>query len=102
MERLATENGRAPFTTADVEAVLEAVRPALARHGGDIDLVCVDGCDVRVTLRGACVGCPSSATTLRFEVERRMREELPGFGSLIAEEGRTPRENAGWWRWLIS
>ena len=37
-----------------------------------------------------------------FEVECRMREELPGFGSLIAEEGRTPRENAGWWRRLIS
>ena len=97
-----TERGREPFTAADVEAVLTSVRPALARHGGDIALVCVEGCDVRVTLRGACIGCPSSTMTLRFEVERRMREELPGFGSLIADDGRAPREGAAWWRRLIS
>ncbi len=76
----------ATFSVADVERVLEAVRPTLARHGGGIELVCVDGCDVRVALRGACVGCPSSLMTLRESVERQFREELAGFGTLIAEE----------------
>lgn len=76
----------APFSVEDVERVLENVRPTLARHGGGIDLVCVEGCNVRVTLRGACVGCPSSLMTLRESVERQLREEIAGFGELIAEE----------------
>ena len=76
----------AAFSIADVERVLATVRPALARHGGGIDLVCVEGCNVRVSLRGACVGCPSSMMTLRESVERHLREELAGFGELIAEE----------------
>ncbi len=76
----------AAFSIADVERVLADVRPALARHGGGIDLVCVEGCNVRVSLRGACVGCPSSMMTLRESVERHLREELSGFGELIAEE----------------
>lgn len=76
----------AKFDIADVERVLESVRPTLARHGGGIELVCVEGCNVRVVLRGACVGCPSSLMTLRESVERQFREELAGFGELIAEE----------------
>lgn len=80
-----TEPGQS-FQAADVERVLESVRPALARHGGGIELVCVEGCNVRVMLRGACVGCPSSLLTLRESVERQFRQELAGFGELIAEE----------------
>ena len=89
-----------PFTRSEVEAALERVRPVLARHGGGIDLVCIDGCDVRVALRGACVGCPSSTLTLRQAVERCLREELPGFGDLIADDAR-PERAPGWWRKLL-
>ena len=88
-----------PFTREQVEAVLDRVRPGIAAHGGGIDLVCVDGCDVRVTLRGACVGCPSSTMTLRYAVEQQLRQELEGFGELIAEEPRAAEKPAaGWWR----
>ncbi len=76
----------ATFSADDVERVLESVRPTLARHGGGIELVCVEGCNIRVALRGACVGCPSSLMTLRESVERQFREELAGFGELITEE----------------
>ena len=75
-----------PIQVADVERVLEALRPTLARHGGGIELVCVEGCNVRVSLKGACVGCPSSLMTLRESVEKQLREEIAGFGELIAEE----------------
>ena len=88
-----------PFTREQVEAVLDRVRPGIAAHGGGIDLVCVDGCDVRVTLRGACVGCPSSTMTLRYAVEQQLRQELEGFGELIAEEpGAMEKPGASWWR----
>lgn len=90
------------FTREQVEAALDGVRPALARHGGGIELVCVEGCDVRVTLRGACVGCPSSTMTLRYAVEQQLRQELAGFGELIADETPSERPASRWWRRLIS
>ena len=50
-----------------IDAVLEeSVRPALARDGGGLDIVEVDGNIVRIRYQGACGGCPSSQTgTLR-------------------------------------
>ncbi|WP_461211000.1 Fe-S cluster assembly protein NifU [Desulfocurvus sp. DL9XJH121] len=60
-------------------AIEEIVRPGLARDGGDIELVDVDGKDVVVALRGACGTCPMSRQTLRDFVERTLRERVePG------------------------
>lgn len=92
----------APFTREQVEAVLNTVRPALRMHGGEVDLVCVEGCNVRVALRGACVGCPSSTSTLRFAIEKQLREELAGFGELLTDEPTRPTEaRKRWWQTLI-
>jgi Fe-S cluster biogenesis protein NfuA len=79
-------NPRAPeISAAEVETALNRLRPYARSHGGDIELVAIDGADVRVRLKGACVGCPSSTLTLRQGVERALREEVAGFGDLIAE-----------------
>jgi Fe-S cluster biogenesis protein NfuA len=61
-----------------VADVLAKLRPAVQGDGGDIQLVEVsaDGV-VRVRLLGACVGCPSSAMTLKDGVERNLRESIP-------------------------
>ena len=50
-----------------VDAVLdEAVRPALARDGGGVNVLEVEGNVVRIQYQGACGGCPSSQSgTLR-------------------------------------
>jgi Fe-S cluster biogenesis protein NfuA len=55
----------------------DEIRPALQRDGGDIELIGVEGGEVKVQLRGACVGCPGAQMTLRMGVERRLRELLP-------------------------
>jgi NifU-like protein len=69
-----------------IEDVLEReVRPALRRDGGDIELIDVDGDFVTVSLRGACVSCKKSQTTLKEYVERKLREQV--LDSLIVEEG---------------
>ena len=50
-----------------VEAALASVRPFLAQHGGDVELLGIDedrGA-VRLRLLGSCDGCPSSAVTLQ-------------------------------------
>lgn len=70
---------------ARVEAVLEAVRPALQADGGDIEIVAFAGRSVRVRLVGACVGCPSAALTLRFGIEKKLKDAVPGFEALIPE-----------------
>ncbi len=66
-----------------VEAVLEEVRPTLHLDGGDVQLVEVIGNSIRVKLVGACDGCPSAALTLRYAIEKRLREAVPEFEDLI-------------------
>jgi len=73
------------ITAEQVEAVLDRVRPAIRSDGGDIELVGIEGNNVHVRLQGHCVGCPSSMMTLKFGVERALREELPSFGELVTE-----------------
>lgn len=61
-----------------VADVLARLRPAVQGDGGDIQLVEVTSEGVvRVRLLGACVGCPSSAMTLKHGVERNLRESVP-------------------------
>lgn len=53
--------------------VIEKVRPSIKLDGGDIELIDIVEGRVYVQLKGACVGCASSGTTLKFGVERQMR-----------------------------
>ena len=71
-----------------IEAVLEEVRPALAMHGGGIELVGVDEGTgvVRVKLRGACVGCPMSTLTLKMGVEAALMDAVPSVTEVVAVE----------------
>lgn len=66
-----------PFTDEElqpaVESVIEKVRPSIKLDGGDIVLVAIQDGKVYVQLQGACVGCGSSGTTIKFGVERQMQ-----------------------------
>jgi Fe-S cluster biogenesis protein NfuA len=65
--------------TARIERSLESVRPFLAQHGGDVELLDIDADAGAVLLRllGSCDGCPSSAVTLQSAVERAIVEAAP-------------------------
>ncbi|WP_432738493.1 Fe-S cluster assembly protein NifU [Maridesulfovibrio sp. FT414] len=54
----------------------QEIRPALNKDGGDIELIDIDGHEVIVSLRGSCVGCPSSGNTLKGFVERRLKDTV--------------------------
>jgi nitrite reductase/ring-hydroxylating ferredoxin subunit/Fe-S cluster biogenesis protein NfuA len=57
---------------------LEDVRPALAAHGGGVELVAVEAPDtVHVRLIGSCHGCPASAQTLGEGIEAAIRARCP-------------------------
>lgn len=59
-----------------VKKVIEKVRPSLALDGGDIDFITVKDGKVYVQLKGACIGCGSSGTTLKYGVERQLRMDI--------------------------
>ncbi len=71
-----------PHTTEDmyaqVQEVLEKLRPFLLRDGGDVELVGLEDGIVKVRLMGACGTCPSSTITLKAGIERALIEEVPG------------------------
>jgi Fe-S cluster biogenesis protein NfuA len=62
---------------AEVEKVLENIRPALQADGGDVELVDVVGGVVKVRLLGACSGCPMANMTLKGGIEAALKERIP-------------------------
>ena len=59
-----------------VKKAIEKIRPSLALEGGDIDFITVKNSKVYVQLKGACIGCQSSNTTLKYGVERQLRIDI--------------------------
>jgi Fe-S cluster biogenesis protein NfuA len=74
---------------AQVEAVLDRVRPGLLADGGNVELVGVeDGGAVSVQFQGACAHCPAQLATLRFGIEAALRREVPGVTQVVPVEPR--------------
>ena len=65
---------------AEIKALLDSrIRPAVAQDGGDIlfDAFDEESGILRLRMRGACAGCPSSAMTLKAGVEQMMKHYVP-------------------------
>ena len=60
-----------------VDEALNSVRPMLASHGGDAELVSVDDTSAVVRFLGACDGCPASALTFYSGVKKAIQEQVP-------------------------
>ncbi|OJF18099.1 MAG: hypothetical protein A6D91_07045, partial [Bacillaceae bacterium G1] len=71
---------------ARVAAVLEEVRPYMRSHGGDVELVKVEGETVHVRLHGACSGCSMSAVTLKNGVEEAIKARIPEIQHVVMVE----------------
>lgn len=68
-----------------IEAALDEVRPYLRSHGGDVELLGVDGDYARVRLQGSCRGCASSADTLRQRVESAVKQAAPELLGIVTD-----------------
>jgi nitrite reductase/ring-hydroxylating ferredoxin subunit/Fe-S cluster biogenesis protein NfuA len=66
-----------PNIIVRVSRVLDAARPYIRSHGGDVELVEVRENVVYVRLHGSCNGCSLSAVTLRNEIEAALRANVP-------------------------
>lgn len=56
------------------QTINEQVRPALRAHGGNIELIDVEGDKVIVAFRGMCAQCHSADFTMKEVVEAKLRE----------------------------
>jgi len=61
----------------------EMINPAVASHGGRVDLVDFVNNDVYIRFSGGCQGCASSQATLSGGIERLLREEFPDLGRIV-------------------
>lgn len=67
-----------------VEEILETkVRPQLAAHYGNIELIGVQNGVVEVKLLGQCSGCPSAKFTIEEIVEATLKESLPEIKKVV-------------------
>ena len=67
-----------------VQEILEnEINPAVAGHGGFIDLVDVKKNIVYIRMGGGCHGCASSLATLKQGVEQAIRSKIPEVGEIL-------------------
>ena len=68
-------------------AALDSVRPMLASHGGDVELVAVRPPVIEVRFTGACDGCPASALTFHGGVKKAVEEACPEITDILQLKG---------------
>ena len=68
-----------------VVQALEEVRPYLQSHGGNVELLGIEGGVARVRLQGSCDGCPSSTVTLKLAIEEAVLKAAPDLEGIEAE-----------------
>lgn len=74
-------------TDAQIKAVLnDYVRPAVESDGGAISFHSFNEGVVKVELKGACSGCPSSTVTLKSGIENLLKRMVPGVERVEALE----------------
>jgi Fe-S cluster biogenesis protein NfuA len=59
------------------EILDEFIRPGIHMDGGDIELIECTGGVLKVFLKGACSGCPSSQMTLKNGIEAILNDKIP-------------------------
>jgi len=72
---------------ADLQALIDLMRPAVQSDGGDLVLVKanVETGVVEVQLAGACSSCAISAATLQGGVERILRDRLEWVTEVVGD-----------------
>ncbi len=69
------------------DAVERLVRPELAEHGGDIEIVGYEDGVAKVRLLGRCSGCPSAQLTTEELISAKLKEELPELRDVVLVTG---------------
>lgn len=90
MRRIGSEEGATlePLEDKDVKEKVqkildEMINPAIASHGGFVDLLDVKENLVYLRLGGGCQGCGMVNVTLKQGIEATLKEEIPQIAGVI-------------------
>jgi nitrite reductase/ring-hydroxylating ferredoxin subunit/Fe-S cluster biogenesis protein NfuA len=93
-----------PSIAERVEAALDSIRPMLAGHGGNVELVRVDPPAATVRFTGACESCPASTLTIDAAVKNAVQAACPEITDIRQAKGsgcdhaaQSPRSEEGTW-----
>lgn len=70
-----------------VETALAGIRPMLASHGGDVELVKIAPPAIEVRFLGACDGCAASMLTFHAGVKKAVMDACPEITDVIQVKG---------------
>lgn len=59
------------------------INPAIAAHGGYVELIDVKGNEVFIRMGGGCQGCGMANVTLRNGIEKAIRTTVPDVGAIM-------------------
>jgi Fe-S cluster biogenesis protein NfuA/nitrite reductase/ring-hydroxylating ferredoxin subunit len=71
------------------------VRPYMESHGGNVDLLGIEGGVARLALQGSCDGCAASRSTLELAIKQALDEHAPDLAGLEVEGVTEPQPLAG-------
>jgi Fe-S cluster biogenesis protein NfuA len=72
---------------------LDAVRPYLKSHGGNVEFIGIEDGVAHLRLEGSCHGCPSSTMTLKQTIEEAIYKAAPDLDRLeVAGVADPPRQ----------
>lgn len=71
----------------------EQVRPALAAHGGNVEIVDIDNDKLFVRLQGGCQGCSSSKATLKDGIQTLVKQNFPEITEVVDLTDHVSGEN---------
>jgi Fe-S cluster biogenesis protein NfuA len=67
-----------------VQSILDQeINPAVAAHGGWVELIDVKRNEVFIRMGGGCVGCGMADVTLKQGVEKSIRQAIPEVGAIM-------------------
>ena len=69
------------------------IRPALAQHGGNVEIIDVDNQKLFVKLVGGCQGCSSSKATLKDGIEQLVKQKFPDILEVVDITDHSSGEN---------
>ncbi|PYN98490.1 MAG: hypothetical protein DMD91_15125 [Candidatus Rokuibacteriota bacterium] len=65
------------------ELIDTMINPAVAGHGGFVELIDVQDNRVYLVMGGGCQGCGAADVTLKSGIERLIKEEIPEIAEVL-------------------
>mmetsp|Transcript_1514 Transcript_1514/g.2309 ORF Transcript_1514/g.2309 Transcript_1514/m.2309 type:complete len:492 (+) Transcript_1514:24-1499(+) len=96
------EAGSLEMTEANVDKVLDSVRPYLIADGGNVSVRSVLDDIVYLRLEGACGSCPSSTATMKMGIEKTLREKFPQLKGIVQIQPLDPDHDVHTMKPLLS